>query len=506
MNLPLVEPTFTCTGDAGRREVFHSFSKGMCPSCRELVDAARILRDGKVYLRKQCPRCGKSEALISSDADWFLKSLTFLKKSSVPHKFSTKVDEGCPKDCGLCPDHEQHSCLPIIEITNYCNLECPICIVQNKHNYHMTRAEFIATVEGLIEKEGYLDTINLSGGEPTMHPEFLDFLDIARSHLEISRVSISTNGLRLATDYAFCEELAQRNAYVNLQLDAMSNPSLRVLRGGGDHQAVKERALANMGKAGIRGTIVSTVAKGINDDQIGAAVKLLYEHDFLLSLMFQPAAYTGYGGAHFAPHDPLNVITIPDVVRGCEEQTGGQLRRSDFYPLPCSHPGCFALTYLLKTDDGFVPFPRFIELEQYLEAISNRGTIRPDDQFQDALTLAINQLWSAAGNLPDSERILRTLKRVLRLMYPEDRVLSLEQRLHMGEGLVKTIFIHAFMDEHTFEVDRIKKCCTHYALPDGRLMPGCAYNMFYRHKDARYQSAAGSSEIWGKTPLPVVPA
>jgi 7,8-dihydro-6-hydroxymethylpterin dimethyltransferase len=503
MNLPVLEPTFTFTPDAGKREVFHSFSKGMCPICRELVDGARIIRDDKVYLRKQCPRDGVSEALISGDAAWFLKSLTYLKKSSVPLKFSTKVEDGCPKDCGLCPDHEQHSCLPIIEITNYCNLECPICIVQNKHNYHMTRAEFVATVDGLIEKEGFLDTINLSGGEPTMHPEFLDFLDIARRQLEISRVSISTNGLRIATDYAFCEELARRQVYVNLQLDAMSNPSLRVLRGNGDHHAVKERALANMGKAGIRGTIVATVAKGINDDQIGAAVKLLYEHDFILSLMFQPAAFTGYGGAHFAPHNPLDVITIPDVVRACEDQTAGQLLRSDFYPLPCSHPGCFALTYLLKTDTGFVPFPRFIELDEYLETVSNRGTIRPDAQFESALHRAIHQLWSAAGNLPDSARILRTLKRALRLMYPEDRVLQLEERLHIGESLVKTIFIHAFMDEHTFEIDRIKKCCTHYALPDGRLMPGCAYNMFYRHKDARYQSDAGKSEIWGKS-LPLV--
>jgi uncharacterized radical SAM superfamily Fe-S cluster-containing enzyme len=110
MNLPLIDPHFTPTADAGRREVFHSFSKGICPTCRELVDGARVLRDGKVYLRKQCPRHGPSEASISGDADWFLKSLTFLKKSSVPHRFSTSVNEGCPKDCGLCPDHEQHSC------------------------------------------------------------------------------------------------------------------------------------------------------------------------------------------------------------------------------------------------------------------------------------------------------------------------------------------------------------------------------------------------------------
>jgi uncharacterized radical SAM superfamily Fe-S cluster-containing enzyme len=501
MDLPILEPTFTRTADASGRDVFHSFSKCICPTCRELIDGARVLRSGKVYLRKQCPRCGPSEALVSGDADWFLKSLTYVRKASVPHKHSTRVEEGCPKDCGLCPDHEQHSCLPIIEITNHCNLECPICIVQNRHNYHMSRDEFVATLEGLIDKEGVLDTVNLSGGEPTIHPEFLTFLDIACRYVEISRISISTNGLRLAADYDFCEELARRKVYVNLQLDAMSHPALRLLRGGGDHRAARERALANMERAGVRATIVSTVARGVNDDRIGECVRLLFERDFILSLMFQPAAYTGYGGAHFAPHDPLDVMTIPDVVRCCEEQTGGQLRKSDFLPLPCSHPGCFGLTYLLKTDDGFVPFPRFIELEQYLEVISNRGTIRPDDQFEGAIGRAINQLWSAAGSIPDSARILRALKRALRLMYPEERALGLVERLHVGEGLVKTIFIHAFMDEHTFEVDRIKKCCTHYALPDGRLMPGCAYNMFYRHKDPRFAGEAGRSEIWGRRTL-----
>jgi 7,8-dihydro-6-hydroxymethylpterin dimethyltransferase len=499
MQLPLVDPTFNSTPDAAAREVYHSYSKGICPSCRELVDGVRLLRGGKVYLRKQCPKDGRSEALISGDADWFLKSLTYITHGSVPLQHSTQVAEGCPKDCGLCPDHEQHSCLPIIEITNHCNLECPVCIVQNKNNYMMSREEMTATIDGLVAKEGALDTVNLSGGEPTVHPDFLEFLDIAKRP-EISRVSISTNGLRIATDYAFCQELARKKVYVNLQLDAMRNPELRQLRGGGDHEAVKRRALDHLEKAGVRTTIVSTVAKGVNDGQIGDCVKLLYERDFILSLMFQPAAYTGYGGAHFGPHDPLNVITIPDVVRCAEEQTGGMLRKSDFLPLPCSHPGCFGLTYLLKTDDGFIPFPRFIELEKYMQIIANRGTIRPDERFEDTLKATIDQLWSSSAAIPDSARILGTLKKALRLMYPENRVLELEERLHLGEGLVKTIFIHAFMDEHTFEVDRIKKCCTHYAMPDGRLMPGCAYNMFYRHKDPRFSGAAGKSVIWGQGP------
>jgi tetraether lipid synthase len=498
MKLPMVDPKFVRSSDAEVREVFHSFSKGICPTCRGLVDGVRMIRGGKVYLRKQCPRDGQSEALISGDADWFLRSLTYIKEGSVPLKHSTKVEEGCPKDCGLCPDHEQHSCLPIIEITNHCNLECPICIVQNRNNYHMSREEFGSTIDGIIEKEGNLDTVNLSGGEPTIHPLFLEFLDIAKRP-EISRVSISTNGLRIASDYEFCVELAKRGVYVNLQLDALRNPELRVLRGGGDHHKVKVKALENLERAGVRTTIVSTVAKDVNDDQIGDCVRLLFEKDFILSLMFQPASYTGYGGAHFGPHDPMNVITIPDIVRAAEEQTDGMLKKSDFLPLPCSHPGCFGLTYLLKTDEGFVPFPRFIDLEHYLEIIANRGTIRPDAGFEYAIKSAIDELWSSSGQSPDTPKILRTLKKAIRCMYPEDRALELEERLHLGEGLVKTIFIHAFMDEYTFEVDRIKKCCTHYAMPDGRLMPGCAYNMFYRHKDARFTGPVGKADVWGKT-------
>src|SRR4029078_5183021 len=200
MKLPVVDPQFTWSPAAARREVFHSFSKGMCPTCRSLVDGARIIRDGKVYLRKQCPRDGRSEALISADADWFLRSLTYIKEGSVPLKHSTKVSGGCPTDCGLCPDHEQHSCLPIIEITNHCNLEWPTCISHNRHNYNMTKEEFGKILDGIVEKEGNIETINLSGGEPTMHPNFLEFLDMARAKKEIPRVSISTNGLRCATD------------------------------------------------------------------------------------------------------------------------------------------------------------------------------------------------------------------------------------------------------------------------------------------------------------------
>ncbi len=465
-------------------EVFHSLSRGLCPECHEVVDGQRLIRDAKVYLRKFCPEHGVSEALISGDAEWWLRSLRFARAGSVPLALSTEVSEGCPSDCGLCPDHEQHSCLPIIEITDHCDLDCPICLVQNEHSYQLSREQFADILDGLIEKEGSLETINISGGEPTLHPEFLELLDMALARPEISRVSVSTHGLRLASDYDLCEQLAERGVYVSLQLDARQKGALSVLRGSGDHLKARERALTNLERAGVRTTLVATLARGVNEEHLSDCIDLLYEKDFILSLMFQPAAYVGQGGAKFSPHDPLDVLTIPDVVKLIAEQSRGRLRADDFLPLPCSHPSCFALTYLLSSGDSFVPFPRFIDMDRYLQLISNRGTIRPDEEFEDAIRDTIDEMWSSSAQVPDSDKILRTLKKAIMQMYPEDRAVALEQRLRIGEGLAKTIFIHAFMDAHTFELERIKKCCTHYALPDGRLMPGCAYNNIHRGEEA----------------------
>ncbi len=473
-----------------KREVFHSSTRGRCPECLRGVDAARLIRDGKIWLRKQCPEHGPSEALISADADWFLGSLGYVRPGSIPLEHSTEIDAGCPDDCGLCPNHEQHTCMPIIEITNHCNLACPICLVDNRSNYHMSKDELASILEGLVRKEGSLETINFSGGEPTVHPELLDLLDMALAVPEIARVSMSTNGVRLAAEPELCEELGKRGVYVSLQLDGLEGRGLETLRGSGDHAASKRRALDNLERAGVRTTIVATVAKSISDQSIGDQVRLLYERDFILSLMFQPAAYT-QNGPRFEPHDPLDVVTIPDVIGAAEEQTDGLLRRSDFLPLPCSHPSCFALTYLLQIDDGFVPFARFLELDQHLDIIANRGTIRPDAHFETAIRDTIDALWTGSAQVPDCDKILKSLRRAIFLMYPEDRAIELEERLKVGEGMVKTIFIHGFMDPHTFDAERIKKCCTHYALPDGRLMPGCAYNVLHRRDDPRSGPAGG---------------
>jgi len=463
-----------------RDYVYLGATRTVCPACHQLVEAIRLLRDGKVYLRRRCPQDGLHEAVISGDAEWFLSSQSYVKPAWVPLEFSTRVQDGCPQDCGLCPDHQQHSCVPIIDITNHCNLNCPICLITNDHDRHMSRDTFAGIIKGLVRKEGTLDTILLFGGEPTLHPDLLGLVDVA-SRPEIARVSLTTNGIRLAAEPELCGELAKRHVYVNLQFDGLDPAALAQLRGRGDLAATKQRALANLEAAGVPTALMATVVRGVNESCIGECIRLLVEKEFVLSLVIQPAAFTGTG-ATFAPHDPLQALTIPDVVRLCEEQSAGRLVRSDFHPMPCAHPSCFALTYLLRTDDGFVPLPRFIELERFLRVMTNRAMMSTGDDLEDTMRATIDLLWTSAGQIPDSEKILYALKQALTLMYPVGRGIRERERARIGEGLVKSIYIHAFMDEHTFDVERARKCCTHYALPDGRLIPCCVDNVLHRRR------------------------
>ena len=477
--LPIYHPQRSFVRLPGK-ETFHSSYRSTCPTCLRLCDAVRVLREDKVFGRKFCPQHGTSEVLLSADAAWFLQAQTCIKPGSIPLQHSTSVQHGCPKDCGLCPDHGQHSCLPIIEITDHCDMRCPICLVDNHQSTMLESGQFAQLVDGLVAKEGRLDTINLSGGEPTLHPQLLDLLDIAQRP-EIARISISTNGLRLSKDPALCEALAEREVYVNLQFDGWDEEALSVLRGQEGLAEIKQRAIDNLVAAGAGFTLVFTAVQGVNHHRLCDALELLFHTDAILSLMVQPVALIQRSACLPAGIDPLQRLTIPKVIQHLADYSQGTLKIEDFVPLPCSHPACFALTYLLKTSDAdYVPFPRFLDFERYLELLANRGTLKPDEKLEETFKDAIDDLWSGAHQVPDDARILKALKDAINRIYPEDRALQLKERLRLSEATVKTVFIHAFMDEHSFDLERVRKCCTHYTLPDGRLIPGCAHNVLGR--------------------------
>jgi uncharacterized radical SAM superfamily Fe-S cluster-containing enzyme len=473
-----------------------------CPGCLALVDADVVIRDGKVFFVKACAACGPSQALVSEDARYYVRAYAFARAGTEPLRFAAAVEHGCPTDCGTCNDHEQHTCLPIVEVTDHCNLECPICIVNNQYANHISKSDFQRIVDTMVANEGQCESIALSGGEPTSHPEILDLIQIA-TRPEIGRVVVITNGLRLGKDRKLAEQIKESGAYVGLQLDGFTADTHEKIRGR-DLVQEKDAALRVLRELRIPTQLIFVATRGVNEHQIGQAVELFLAEDHILSLNFQPAAYTGFGGGKFA-HDPMDRLTIPGVIRRIEEQTAGKLRVSDFSPLPCSHPQCVSLSYVLKLNDGsYLPFGRFVDFTRYNTLLRSSATLPASPEIHDALHEVIHEVFARQDEIERGPEILAALRRTLDVMFP-DRPMSAKDQVKAGEHQAKSIFLHHYMDRHDFDLERLRKCCHHYPQIDGRVMPACGFNMFHRG------AAKGPSTPrapWGKPPfsprLPVV--
>ncbi len=448
-----------------------------CPSCLDLLTAEVVIRDERVYFSKDCGQCGPSEALVSEDAAYYVGAYAYARAGTQPLAYVQEAEKGCPQDCGHCSDHEQHTCLPIIEVTDHCNLECPICIVDNQHSNHISVDAFDEVIDNLVRREGQLESVALSGGEPTSHPQILELLRRA-NRPEIGRVVVITNGLRLSRDRKFATAIKELGAYVALQLDGFSAETHLAIRGK-DLSKEKDAALAVLKELQIPTQMIFVATQGVNDHQIGQAVELFLSEDHIVSLNFQPMAYTGHGGGHFQ-HDPMNRLTIPGVIARIEEQTNGKLLKSDFSPLPCSHPQCVSLTYLLRLNDGsHLPFSRFVDFMKNGSLLRSSATLPGSPEVHDALHEIIHDVFANEEDIERGDEVLAALRRSLDVMFP-NRPVSEKEAIRIGEGQAKSIFLHHYMDAHDFDLERLRKCCHHYAQEDGRVMPACGFNLFHR--------------------------
>jgi uncharacterized radical SAM superfamily Fe-S cluster-containing enzyme len=191
-----------------RDHAFLGTTQSLCPECLTLVPAKIIVRANRVYFRKRCPTHGVREDFICSDAS-FYDRMEYNVPGKMP-RFGVEPDRGCPYDCGLCTEHEQHTCLGLLEITANCNLTCPMCFAASgPGGAHLSVADCRRAIDRLVQAEGRPEVLQLSGGEPTIHPDFLEILDYGLSQ-PIDVVMINTNGVRLAHDIDLVRALAER--------------------------------------------------------------------------------------------------------------------------------------------------------------------------------------------------------------------------------------------------------------------------------------------------------
>jgi uncharacterized radical SAM superfamily Fe-S cluster-containing enzyme len=459
--------------------VFYELTRSICPECRRAIDAQIVLRDSKVYMRKRCPACGPFEALVYSDAEAYVANGKFNKPGTIPLAHGSEINRGCPYDCGLCPDHQQHTCLGIIEVNSACNMSCPLCFSTAGPGFSLTLEEVEAMLDELVRTEGTPEVVQFSGGEPTIHPQIIEFVTAAQAR-GIRFVMINTNGRRIARDDDFVAQLAEVKPSFYFQFDGFGRKTSLALRGEADIVDEKIRALDRLAEAGLHVTIVPAIGRDVNEHEIGSIVDFAISHPAVRGINFQPAFHAG----RHLQHDPLRRITIPDILRQIETQTGGTFVLSDFVPIPCCFPTCNAVTYAFVDGDRVIPLPRIVNVYEYLDYLTNR--VVPDFGMQ--IRGALEGLWSSAS-VAGSQKSIDQLAVSCQACGLPDAVTVGDLAEH-----VIMIMVQDFMDPWTFNQKNLMKCCKEFLLPGGKQIPFCAYNTIGYREQARAQLEAMEPE------------
>ncbi len=471
--------------------VFYELTRSICPICRQAIDAKVLLRDNKVYMHKRCPEDGHFEALIYGDAQAYTAQSKFNKPGTIPLQYSTEVIHGCPYDCGLCPDHQQHACVGIIEVNSACNMDCPLCYADAGAGFNLTLAEVEDILDNFVASEGFPEVVQFSGGEPSIHPEIVPMLRAAKSR-QIRHVMLNTNGRRIAHDDDFLAELAEIRPAIYFQFDGFDRKTYQIIRGEPDILAEKLKALDRLAEAKCPVVLVPAIEWGVNDHEVGHIVNFGLEHPAVFGINFQPAFHTGRHGEH----DPLKRMTNPDVLRLIDEQTEGMFMVSDFVPVPCCFPTCNSVTYAYIEDNEILPLPRVLDINEYLDYITNRAL----PQLSPDVRTALEGLWSSSA-VPGSDKAM------------SDFAISCAAcglDLDLGyafPGAMFMIMLQDFMDPWTFNQKNLMKCCKEILLPDGKQIPFCAYNSVGYREQARVQltgrqRARARAEAQGQTFYP----
>ena len=470
-----------------------------CPAChaaepdRPLTAVQRLSgylaeADGRVWLVRGCPVHGKITTLYDESPE----ILRYLEEWTAPTKVHTPDTPNnwapVPRVYlhGLGEMQTQHTCILLEDITEQCNLCCPNCFASSS-----ARLDGIVPVERvlanidqrLLRENGQIDVLMISGGEPTIHPR-LQALLTAVMQRNIVRILINSNGIEIARDDVLLRFLAQHRERIEvyLQFDGFRRETHRYHRNV-DLRRTKERAIQRLTENGIFTTLTMTATLGVNDDEIGDVLRFALETPFVGGVSIQPQ----FGSGRTTPIDPLNRLTHTGVLARLGPQTDGLMTWRDLTALPCSHPHCCSVGYMLKTDAGawtsLVGIIGHDRLKQHLDLVSNRIADRElPAQLRELVKQSLLGLLSEQSSLthPTIADLFRNicencdlgLSTLMRLA--GDAMLGRQNRLRelLGQR-VKRITIKPFMDITTMLEERLLQCCVHVGT-QGTVQHQCA--------------------------------
>ncbi len=473
--------------------------QSLCPECRQIIPAKILEKDGRVLMEKTCPDHGFFQDLISSLPSLYKKAerWTYEDGDGIlnPQIKGAKV---CPDDCGLCDLHISHAALANIDLTNRCNLRCPICFANANVQGYVYEPTYEQVVEMLTMlrniKPVFPPAVQFSGGEPTIHPRFLDILKAARA-MGFSHLQIASNGIRLAKDLEFARKCKEAGLYtVYLQFDGTDDEVYQKTRGLKGLWELKQQAVENARQAGLRIVLVPTIIKTINDDQVGKILQYAIDNaDVISGISYQPVAFTGRISKE---EREKQRYTLSDLALDIEKQTGYLNALEDWYPLSVtspfskllsaiwkyevmkitSHPDCGIGTYIFVNSKtkSVTPITKLIDIEGFTTDL-NKLVKQKISHIRSLTALSAQQLLKKHFREEEAKDGMTPQVCLELFQGIVDKEAQRRVELIYNWHMMLVGGMH-FQDGYNYNVDRVKRCCIHYAAPNGRIYPFCAYN------------------------------
>ncbi|WP_031513702.1 radical SAM (seleno)protein TrsS [Desulfofalx alkaliphila] len=429
----------------------------VCPLCLKKIPARREMHGNSVFLVKECQEHGTFKTILwrNSPTSPDYQNWARPKIPSQPPVSFTEVKRGCPFDCGLCPDHRQHSCTVLLEITARCNLGCAFCFANAGDN--ITKDADLDVIKGWYEKiilAGGPYNIQLSGGEPTVRDDLPEIISMGRS-LGFNFIQLNTNGLRLAEEPSFvkkCKDAGLTSVF--LQFDGTDDEIYTALRG---RPILKEKlaAIEHCAENNIGVVLVPTLVPGVNLHNIGAIIDLALNYlPTVRGVHFQPVSYFG---RYPQPPGDSDRITIPEVIKEIASQSKGRISMDAFKPPGCENALC-------SFHGNFILMPHG-ELRPWTKHEGCCGTAERAEKGAVKARKFVAKYWSAPEEKPGS------------LINSGGEFALWDLFIERSRTHSFSISGMAFQDAWNLDLERLRDCCIHVMSQQGKLIPFCAYNL-----------------------------
>ena len=445
-------------------------TQSLCPECLKTIPAEKIAENDNVYQVKTCPEHGTFKTIIWRGVDDYKDLYRYQGVPSKPSNISVDAEGECPQICGLCRMHEQHTCLVVLEVTNGCNLHCPICFARSNegYRYHPTLDEIRGMWQTIIDKVEEPRCVQISGGEPTIRDDLPEIVKMGKE-MGVKFIEVNTNGVRLAKDIDFLRSLKEAGVdSLYFSFDGLQ-PEIYEKTCGEDLLDVKIKALDNCAEVDMGVTLVTVVSPEFNLDKVGEIIQFAKDRiPTIKGVHFQPISFFGR-----YPHPPKDddYVLMPQLIEEIDKQTDREIRVENFVPTSCANVHCDSKSLSFQMEDGSL-FPMTSKL---------LGPPKSTDNIARQTREEMADLWRFVDEVIASN--------------DDDGPGTWGSFIQRARTHYLTISMMHFQDVWNVETERLKRCCIHTVTPDGRLIPFCLFNInstqgktLYRHEIFRKYS------------------